>query len=496
MARVAAGVAHDINNVLAIVQAYTEFVEAGQLTPEQADDLRLAREAAKRGANLTGQLLALNRPREPDLVKCDLNDVVRAVEELLRRVLGAGIEFVTGLSPVPLQVKVPAGQLDQVLLNLVLNARDAMPSGGKLEVSLQPAVIRVGDETVGNLRPGPYARLAVRDNGIGMDQATRERIFEPFFTTKVRGKGTGLGLLVVAEIVRELGGAILVESAPDRGSTFTVYVPLLEARTASARDASVVRLVAVPSVLIVDSDPVLRMAVARILRGGGYATLEAADGVEAEAVIRGNVNNIRTVVSDMSGASCANIWNVVRELLPSMQLVCLSGQGADAAPDGQQLFVPKPFSAGDLLAAVATAVATPTISPPQSAERQPSVLVVDDDEALSASLVRVLAEADLQARSTKSGLHALQLLQQESVDVIVADQFMPGMDGVKLLELVHTRFPTTARILFTAHASPDIVLSAVNRARVSKVLLKNMHPVAIRDEIAAVALETMKRQAR
>jgi CheY-like chemotaxis protein len=371
-----------------------------------------------------------------------------------------------------------------------------MPSGGKLEVSLQPVVVGAGHEAVSNLRAGAYARLVVRDNGIGMDEATRARVFEPFFTTKVAGKGTGLGLLVVAEIVRELGGAVLVDSVPDRGSTFTVYVPLLEARATSDRSPAVVRLVAVPSVLIVDSDPVLRSAVARILRHAGYATLEAADGVEAEAVIRDNASNIRTVVSDMSGASCSNIWNVVRELKPSMRLVCLSGQSPDAKQDGEPLFVPKPFSASDLLAAVATAVAMPTVRPPRPVERPPSVLVVDDDEALSASLVRVLEESDLQARSTKSGLHALHLLRQEPVDVIVADQFMPGMDGVKLLELVQAQFPATARILFTAHASPDVVLSAVNRAHVSKVLLKNMHPVAIRDEIAAVALEAMRKQTR
>ncbi|HVY29430.1 MAG TPA: response regulator [Polyangiaceae bacterium] len=496
MARVAAGVAHDINNVLAIVQAYAEFVEAGPLTTEQANDLRLARDAAKRGASLTGQLLAMNRPREPELIKSDLNQVVRAAEELLRRMLGASVEFATRLAPAPLEVKAAAGQLDQVLLNLVLNARDAMPLGGKLEVSLQSAVVGPEHDAASQLRPGNYARLAVRDTGIGMDDATRQRIFEPFFTTKASGRGSGLGLLVVTETVRELGGGVFVESARDQGSTFTVYLPLIEARPEAPRGSSVQRLVAVPSVLIVDSDPILRMAIARILRGGGYQTLEATDPVEAEAVIRGNPKNIRTVVSDMSGASYASIASIVRELCPTMQLVCLSGLSTDDRREPGYLFVPKPFAAVDLLAAVAKAVDTPTLRPSKSSERLPSVLVVDDDEALAASLVRVLAESDLHARSTKSGLHALQLLQQEPADVVVADQFMPGMDGVKLLELVQARFPDTARILFTAHASPDIVLAAVNRARVSKVLLKNMHPVAIRDEISAVALEMMKKQRR
>jgi PAS domain S-box-containing protein len=496
MARMSAGIAHDINNVLAIIQAYTEFVEAGSLTAEQAADLRLAREAAKRGASLTGQLLAMNRPREPAPVKSDLNQVVRVAEELLRRMLGASVEFAARLAPAPLEVNVAPGQLDQVLLNLVLNARDAMPSGGKLEVSLQSVVVGPGHEAAGTLRPGAYARLAVRDSGIGMDEAIRQRIFEPFFTTKPTGQGSGLGLLVVTETVRELGGAVFVDSARDQGSTFSVYLPLIESRPEATRGPTVERLVAVPSVLIVDSDPILRLAIARILRGGGYQTLEAADAVEAEGVIRGNPKNIRTVVSDMSGASYASVASVVRELRPNMQLVCLSGQSPDDRGESGCLFVPKPFAAGELLSAVATAVDTPTLRPPKSRERLPSVLVVDDDEARAASLVRLLAESDVHASFAKSGLHALQLLQLEPVDVVVADQFMPGMDGVKLLELVRQRFPDTARILFTAHASPDIVLAAVNRARVSKVLLKNMHPVAIRDEIAAVALEVMKKQSR
>ena len=125
---------------------------------------------------------------------------------------------------------------------------------------------------------------------------------------------------------------------------------------------------------------------------------------------------------------------------------------------------------------------------------QPFVLVVGDDQALSESLVRVLQETDLDAESSKSGLHALQILKRRDVDVIVVDEFMSGMEGVNLLELVFARFPTTARILFTAHAAPDVILNAVNRARVSKILLKNMHPVAIRDEIAAIAIEAMRRR--
>lgn len=495
MARVAAGVAHDINNVLAIVQSYAEFVANDTLTAAQASDLRLAQEAAKRGAALTQQLLALPRARDiaPELL--DINDAVRNLENLLRGALGRGIELSTRLGNSPLSISIRPGQVDQILLNLVLNARDAMPLGGRLEISLEAAAVGPGHEVQGKLPRGSYAKLVVQDTGVGMDEDTLARIFEPFFTTKPAGKGSGLGLLVVQEAVHELKGSVFVKSGVDEGTTFTIYIPLAAAEPVASTTSAAVVSRSGKVVLVVDSDSVLRAAIVRILSAGGYDTLEAASVAEAEDILRTHARGVQVVISDLSGPTAASVAKSVERAGAQVRLVYLSGNKPPTGQPAENVsFVAKPFSSVELLATVQRALRGPPTMRPAAPSRMPVVLVVDDDEALSESLVRVLLETDLVAYRSRSGLHALQILKKEKVDVIVTDHFMPGMEGVRLLELALARFPTTARILFTAHASPDVVLNAVNRARVSKVLLKNMHPVAIRDEIAAVAIETMKRR--
>lgn len=495
MARVAAGVAHDINNVLAIVQSYAEFVAEGPLTEAQAADLRLAQDAAKRGAALTQQLLALPRSRDPEPVQVDIHDVVRNLEDLLRRAVGAGVEVSTRLGTSPLKISCRPGQIDQVLLNLVLNARDAMPLGGKVEISVEAAAIGPGHDAFGKLPRGSYAKLVVQDSGVGMDAQTLARIFEPFFTTKLPGKGWGLGLLVVNEAVRELKGGVFVNSKVDEGTTFTVYIPLSTADQALTEVSPAVDGAGDHAVLVVDSDSVLRVAIVRILSGAGYPTLEAASITEAEDVLRKNGQRVRLVISDLSGSNAENVAKALQRVGANTRLLYLSGQSPSPSLVGDDVsYLAKPFQSGALLSAVEAALRPSEPLRPSAISHPPRVLVVDDDEALSESLVRVLEETDLVAERCKSSLHALQILKRGDIDVLVADQFMPGMEGLRLLELALARFPNTARVLFTAHASPDVVLNAVNRARVSKVLLKSMHPVAIRDEIAAVAIETMRRR--
>ncbi len=495
MARAAAGVAHEINNVLAIVQAYAEFVGEGPLTAAQTSDLKLAQEAAHRGATLTSQLLALNKPREVRPVEADLNQLVAGMEDLLRRVCGAGIDVSTRLALSPLKVKSSPGQIDQILLNIVLNARDAMPGGGKLELLLHGAVVGPGHPALGRVLAGSYAKLTVRDNGIGMDETTLARAFEPFFTTKPAGRGAGIGLMVVKETLRELGGAVTVDSALDRGTTFTVYLPLQHAApTTSPPPRSIAPAGDVGAILVVDSDAVLRVAIRRILKGAGHSVLEASGDDEADALLRAYPGPVAAVISNVGRPGHADS---LKERWPELRRVYLSGQQPGLVkPDPGATLVAKPFAAGTLLSAVRDALSAPaTIRQPEPSRRA-VVLIVDDDDELSQSLARVLAEVDLEAHTSRSALHALQLLKKLQVDVLVTEQAMPGMEGTKLLELALSRYPATARILFTSQASPDLVVSAVNRGRVAKVLLKSMHPVAIRDEISAIAVETMRRRAR
>jgi PAS domain S-box-containing protein len=495
--RIAAGIAHDINNVLAIVQSYAEFVAAGPLTSEQSQDLRLAQEAASRGALLTHQLLNLGRRRELTPVIGDLSDLVRGLDELLRRSLGHAVTLSTRLSLSRLRVRSQPGQVDQILLNLVLNARDAMPSGGQLTIEVRSAVVTPVHQLSSKLRPGSYAVLAVSDSGLGMDAQTLARIFEPLYTTKAPGRGSGLGLSVVQETVRELGGAIEVQSKLGQGTTFEVYLPIADEHPDAEAPSETVTGGPLTA-LIVEDDPVLRGAMRRMLKSSGYTLLLAANGREAEEIARNHPGRIDVLLSDLllPGAAGLDVIKRIQQLRPQLRVVVVSGQQPPPAEEiGAHSFVAKPFTGAQLLGALMEA-SNAVKQPSQAAARAPRVLVVDDDEQLVASMVRLMKEEDLEATAAKSGLHALQQLKEAEFDVLVTDQYMPGMEGVKLLELVAQQYPHVQRILFTAHASPDVVLSAVNRGRVAKVLLKNMHPIHLRDEILAVANEAMRLRLR
>lgn len=492
--RIAAGIAHDLNNVLAIVQSYTEFVASAPLTAEQAQDLKLAQDAATRGAALTSQLLNLGRRRELSPSKSDLNDQVRGLEELLRRTVGRSIALVTQLSLSPLRVRSQPGQLDQILLNLVLNARDAMPSGGEIVVGVRSAVVAPGQKAGSKVAAGSYALLTVRDSGHGMDEKTLSQIFEPLYTTKPPGRGFGLGLSAVHETVRELGGALEVESKVDGGSTFRVYLPLADEVVDTSPLSEDSQADAPRCALVVEDDPVLRSAMRRMLKTSGYSLLLAANGREAEELARSHRGRIDVLLSDLAlpGAAGLDVIRRIQELRPQLRVVVVSGQHLPASEDlAGFTFVAKPFTAAQLLTGLNEATAAAQ-APSRLPSRTPRILLVDDDEELMTSMVRLVQEEELDGVGVKSGLHALQQLRENEFDVIVTDQYMPGMDGVKLLELVAQQYPHVQRVLFTAHASPDVVLTAVNRGRVAKVLLKNMHPVHVRDEIVAVANDALR----
>ncbi len=235
-ADVVAGIAHDINNVLTVVRLHTDSVLSGPLTLPQQRELRCALDATGRGAALAQQLVALVRNLTEETLICELNELVRSTAESLTRVIGPEIALVTELSSSPSPVRARAGQVDRILLNLVLNARDAMPHGGRLTVSVQQAVIPPASTIAEALRPGRYARLLVRDTGLGMSPELKASIFDPFFTTKSTRGGTGLGLPVVLQEVRELLGTIQVESEPTQGSTFIIYLPLATETARSPQD--------------------------------------------------------------------------------------------------------------------------------------------------------------------------------------------------------------------------------------------------------------------
>jgi PAS domain S-box-containing protein len=304
--QLAGGVAHDFNNLLTAITSYTHLLlEDMPLDDQRREDLHEIKKAADRATSLTRQLLAFSRKQVLDPKVLDVNMVVAELEKMLRRLIGEHIALVTDyLQNIP-RVHVDVGQLEQVIVNLAVNARDAMPDGGTL--SIRTAAVELTEEHwLGHAdveaRPGHYVALIVSDTGIGMDRATRERIFEPFFTTKGPGKGTGLGLATVYGIVKQSGGFIWVYSEPGQGSTFKIYLPAVAAPVPYAGDSSS----GVPempngsgTILIVEDEAAVRSLARRVLEQVGYTVLEASDGLEGARVAEEYDGDIDLLLTDV-----------------------------------------------------------------------------------------------------------------------------------------------------------------------------------------------------
>ncbi|MDE3041563.1 MAG: PAS domain S-box protein [Nitrospirota bacterium] len=354
--RLAGGVAHDFNNLLTVIRGYSELL-LGRLGPTDAmrKDMEEVKKAADRASGLTRQLLSFSRRQFIAAKVVDLNALVANMDGMLRRLIGEDIiELCAELDASTGAIKADPGQVEQVIMNLVVNARDAMPKGGRLTIETRNVTIGKGArlDAVG-VEPGPYVLLEVRDTGHGMDAETRSHLFEPFFTTKEKGKGTGLGLSTVYGIVKQSGGSITVESAPGRGATFRIYFPRVEqevpgtAGSAEATDSAHGR----ETILLVEDEPSVRGLVHETLRLHGYTVLEARHGIEALLTSAKYVGPIHLLLTDvvmpqMSGPEVAEKLLIVR---PGVKVLYMSGypdhpvfdQGGVSRETG---FLPKPFS--------------------------------------------------------------------------------------------------------------------------------------------------------
>jgi two-component system cell cycle sensor histidine kinase/response regulator CckA len=361
--RLAGGVAHDFNNLLSAILSYSELV-LDDLPADHAsrEDVEQIRQAGNRAAELTHQLLAFSRRQLLQLRIIDLNAVVASVDRMLRRVIGEDIELRTVLSPSLGHTKADAGQLEQVLINLAVNARDAMPTGGILTITTANA--EVGGRHAARwpqVQPGGYVTLSVRDTGTGMSHEVQERIFEPFFTTKGPGHGTGLGLSTVYGIVAQSGGQVFVTSEPGAGSTFTIYLPAHQADidVAAARPPRAPVRGGAETVLLVEDETLVRQLTHEILRRNGYRVLEAADGVEALAVVRDHAGHIDLMLTDvvMPRMSGHELVELARPVRPDMRILYVSGYSEEAIArqgqltDGIELLA-KPFTPGVLTAKI------------------------------------------------------------------------------------------------------------------------------------------------
>jgi len=365
----AGGLAHDLNNVLAPIMVSVRLLQrrlAGDA--EGLECLSLLEQLAERGANIVRQVLSFARGAEGERVPIELRDVVREVSDILRQTLPRSIRLECEIPDALRPISADATQLHQVLMNLAVNARDAMPEGGTLtfaaqNVSLDPHFAQMHPEA----RPGRYVSLTVRDSGVGIPPELLDRIFDPFFTTKPQGQGTGLGLSTTRGIMRAHGGFLTVYSELSQGTQFTLYLPALDAARAvpasgdeSARPEGHGELV-----MVVDDEPQIRDMIRRILTAFGYRALLARDGAEAVALYARSAGEISVVVLDMMMPFMDGIATAkaLKRLNPSVRLIGSSGlpekqKLAEIRETGFLSFLPKPYTADQLLQALAGALGT------------------------------------------------------------------------------------------------------------------------------------------
>jgi two-component system cell cycle sensor histidine kinase/response regulator CckA len=352
--RLAGGVAHDFNNLLTVISSYTSLLltERG-LTEPMRDDLTEIGKAAESAATLTRQLLAFSRQQVLQPKPLDLNEVVRGAGKMLQRVIGEDIEMRTAFEEAPCRVRADAGQLEQVVMNMAVNARDAMPDGGSL--TLETANVELTDAIDGELfavTPGPYVQLSISDSGTGMDEETRAQIFEPFFTTKEPGKGTGLGLSTVYGIVKQSAGYVSVDSQLGKGTTFKIYLPRIDSLEEPVESVRAVGTGGgAETVLLVEDVSALRDIVRRVLEHKGYTVLDAADAKSALAASASYDGPIHLLLTDvvLPGTGGRELAEQLRRERPELRVLFTSGYTDDAVVrrgiiERDFAFMQKPFT--------------------------------------------------------------------------------------------------------------------------------------------------------
>ncbi|MBI4350401.1 MAG: response regulator [Elusimicrobia bacterium] len=359
--RLAGGVAHDFNNLLTAIEGYTDFLLRG-LAPddERRGDALEIKKAAEAAAALTRQLLAFSRQQvlQPRVLDC--NAAIRGTQKLLKRLVGENIELALDLPEEECRIKADPGQLEQILMNLVVNARDAMPGGGG--VSIKTENVELGEKQARmqlETHPGPHVMISVTDTGSGMDSGTAAHIFEPFFTTKESGKGTGLGLATVYGIVKQSRGNIYVYSEPGLGTTFKIYLPRALAEAEAAPPAAPPPPIpprGSETILLVEDDASVRGFAKRALRGNGYTVLEAGNAEEAAALWESRAAEIGLLLTDtiMPGLDGHELYGALSLRRPGLKVIFMSGYtGAELVSarlaDEKLPFLQKPFSTETLL---------------------------------------------------------------------------------------------------------------------------------------------------
>jgi PAS domain S-box-containing protein len=361
--QLAGGVAHDFNNLLTVIMSYSAMLlqDLAPDDPQRADIQEIA-DAAARGSGLTRQLLAFSRKQVLQLRPVSVNDVVADIEKILRRLIGDDVELATTLDPAVSLISSDPGQMEQVLINLAVNARDAMPDGGRLHISTGEVTVPDDDGSDGiDVEPGVYVAIAVRDTGTGMTRDVQQHVFEPFFTTKEPGKGTGLGLPTVYGIAKQAGGTVVIESEPGEGTAVTVYFPRMDDSAVAVPEhpGTHAPLAGDETVLLVEDDASLRALAARALRINGYEVLMAANGAEALKVAASHPGPVDIVASDvvMPGIGGRQLIEQLVETYAGIKVLFMSGYTNDeivrrGVLGGGTAFLQKPFTPDQLVRSI------------------------------------------------------------------------------------------------------------------------------------------------
>ncbi|SPE39245.1 Multi-sensor hybrid histidine kinase (fragment) [Candidatus Sulfopaludibacter sp. SbA3] len=440
--RLAGGIAHDFNNLLTVINGYSDvLLQAMDETTPGCKAIREIRKAGEKAALLTHQLLTFSRRQVVQPVVMDVNAVVREVDSMLRRLIGEDIELITVLDPVSPRVKADPGQFHQILMNLVVNARDAVQPGGRIIVettNVDAPSIRA--QAGGSDAQGPYVLLAVSDNGEGMDEETRNHVFEPFYTTKAQGRGTGLGMSAVYGIVKQSGGWIWVYSEPGKGTTVKVYLPRVDASISVTEGPQppADKLGGTETVLVVEDQDEVRNLTSEVLESYGYRVLTAENGAAALDICGRFEGAIHLVITDvvMPGISGRELAQRLRVIRPDTRLLFMSGYTDNVAVyraevDAGAAFLQKPFSPVGLAGKVREAL--------RPAGGLATILVVDDEAGVRGLLAEILTTNGYAVIEAENGRKAIDLVRAGSIDLMITDLVMPEKEGIEtILELRKT----------------------------------------------------------
>ncbi len=453
--RLAGGLAHDFNNMLSIILSYGESVlDKLNIGDPLRDEVKEILKAGRRSAELTRQILAFSRRQTLQPEVLDLNALVTNLQNMLHRLIGEDIEVILLLSEDLGRVLADPAQIEQVIVNLALNARDAMAQGGKL--ILKTANAELDDEYCKHhmgATPGSYVTMTVTDTGCGMDRQTVSQIFEPFFTTKEKGKGTGLGLSTVYGIIKQSGGNLWARSEPGQGTTISIYLPRTMAEPEKKEDFSGREDLrgGREHILVIEDEEALRDLVEKMLSSLGYQVSVAPDGETALMMVEEKGLRADLILTDviMTGMSGSELIERLRITRPDLKVIYMSGY-TDIAMDQHELldsgalFLQKPFNLRNLSVKVRESLRRKTIK-----KTRKSILMIDDEEQFRDLMMCFCTDGGHEFTGTDSSAGAIEILARQPVDVLLLDMNIPGTDGMRILEEIRS----------AGHATPVIVLS-------------------------------------